>query len=184
MMRSVKWFSAVLAMTAFTGYAHAYSVRPDLDKITREPSAARIDAKVVYYISPKDLDQQVTFKGPEGATVQYQPYKDIEAGFHKMLTNVFTDVSRIETPNPAQSTTFTYVIRMSLTTTSSKLPDGMALTLDCTIDDENGKQAASIRVVGEGKPTSGDASLAGQHAAEQALMKMQKALLAAPRLQQ
>jgi hypothetical protein len=183
-MRSIKWFSAALAMAALTAYAHAASIAPDLDKIAREPSRAPMEAKVFYYIAPTDLDKQVTAQGPKGATLQFQPYKDIEAGFHKMLTNVFTDVSRIQAPDPSQSDTFVYVVRMSMTTAVSPSPGEMSVTLNCVVDDENGHEAAQIRVTGHGKSASGDVTVAGQHAAEQALLKMQKAMLAEPHLQQ
>ncbi|OWT75012.1 MULTISPECIES: hypothetical protein [unclassified Achromobacter] len=191
-MRFIKWAGVVFAMAVLAGCAHPYTVRPDLAKIQRDPSAERIDANVAYYMSSEDLDKQVTTSASGGDRVRYQPYKDIEAGFYKMLTNVFTKVSKARTPTPSPAENNAYVIQTSISTESSGSsmlwwpPSNMSMSLTCTIMDTTGRQVAQIRVTGEGKATSdeflGHLTLTGERASEDALIKMQKALLAAPEL--
>lgn len=194
MTRILNWLGAALAAAALAGCAHPYSVQPDLNKISSDSSAQRIDATADFYIPQEDLDKQVTTPAAAGDKIRYQPYKDIQAGFYKMLGNVFAQVNKIRTPTPttAPSDGAVYVIRPTIATTSSGTgfmfwpPTAMSMTLTCTITDPSGKQIAQISVVGEGASTSSEYlknfNLTGERASVAALSKMQAALLAAPEL--
>jgi hypothetical protein len=76
------------------------SLSPDMNKISPDAGTQPIDASVAYYISADVLNKDVTTPGGGGDKVQYKPYKDVEAAFYKMLTNVFTHVTKTITPTP------------------------------------------------------------------------------------
>ena len=191
-MKLGKWCGVILTTAALAGCAHSYSVRPNLNNVTRDQAATRIEASVAYYISSEDLQKQVTTPASGGDRIRYQPYQDIEVGLYKMLSNVFTKVTKVKTPTPSPSNDFTYVIRPSISTTSSGSsilwwpPSDMSMTLTCTVFDPNGEQVTELVVTGEGRATSteylANFTVTGQRASEDALMKMQKALLAAQEL--
>lgn len=120
--------------------------------------------------------------------MSYQPYRDIETGFYKMLSNVFVAVTRLKSQtgdDAAQRNKLDYVITPQLTTESSSPslltwpPTQFTVNMTATIADASGKRVADTKVRGEGKAEfdefKKDVSLSAKRASEDALLKMQKA---------
>src|SRR5882757_841160 len=88
---------ALIGATALlAGCAHPIKVAPDVAKLERVSSTLpRLTANVGYYIPPEVSSVEVTTAGGGGDNIRYYPYTDVEPGFEKMLSNVFTGVVKL-----------------------------------------------------------------------------------------
>jgi hypothetical protein len=190
----MKLFTSILFVALLlTGCAHPLVISPDISKIERDSGAQVINKHVGYYIS-EDREKEVTTAGGGGDKVKYKPYKDIETAFYKMLSNVFTKVSALKSEkDPAiAGGGISYIISLDVSTNSSSSslftwpPTTFGVNLNCSIKDEAGKDVKTILVTGEGSAEfdefKSDFSLAGKRASQDALLKMQRALLSTPEL--
>ncbi|OGB24519.1 MAG: hypothetical protein A3I66_10740 [Burkholderiales bacterium RIFCSPLOWO2_02_FULL_57_36] len=139
--------------------------------------------------------KEVITPGGGGDKVSYQPYRDIETAFYKMLTNVFGNVTKLKTPKDADAISknnIAYVITPQLLTDSSSPspftwpPTKFSVDLTCNIADAAGNPVISKNVSGTGAAEfsefKADFSLSAKRASQDALLKMQQALLDAPEL--
>jgi hypothetical protein len=186
--------ASLVFAAALAGCAHPLTITPNLAKLEREAGApARIKAKVGYYISDSARSQQVTTPGGGGDKVTSVPYRDVETGLYMMLNNVFEGVTRLTAPTDAKaisSNGLSYIITPEIVANSSSSsmltwpPTDFNIDLSCTITDLDGKVIDSPKVVGHGKAEfaefKADFALAGKRAAEDALLQMQRKLLALP----
>ena len=183
----------VLVMCGFGvlgGCAHPINIAPDIAKIEQAPDAQRIETSAGYYIAAERRDLSVTTAGGGGDKVRYQPYREIETGFYKMLTNVFKDVTLLKSPTDTEAirkNALNFIVTPTISTESSSPspftwpPTRFTVNLSCDITDAEGKPVVNKSVVGEGMAEfdefKADFSLAGKRAAQEALRKMQEALL-------
>lgn len=194
-MRIVKLIIAALAFAVITGCAHPIVISPDTSRLERSGSAQPIAKNVAYYISHEARAKSVETPGGGGDKVSYYPYKDIETSFYKMLGNVFTNVTLLNSPNDVAAINkqaIRYVITPDITTDSSSPspftwpPTKFTMNLTCKISDASGKLVSSIVVVGEGNAEfdefKSDFALSAKRASLDALTKMQARLLEAPEL--
>lgn len=141
-----------------------------------------------YYIAPTVAAVEVTTAGGGGDNVRYFPYRDIETGFQRVLSNVFGSAEKIDVmPAGTEQSKFELVITPVLVTSSGGSgfftwpPTNFTADLISQIRDRDGKLIASPRVVGTGAAETGerlsDHGFAGKRALEDALNKMQKALV-------
>ena len=193
-MRILKFVGALVAVAVMSGCAHVISLSPDMNKISPDAGTQPIDANVAYYIPDDVLNKDVTTPGGGGDKVKYKPYKDLEAAFYKMLTNVFMHVTKTTTPTPPAADNVKYVIKPEITTTSSSPsaftwpPTKFTTDLTCVVTDGSGKPVTQVTVSGDGASEfsefKSNLSLTAQRSTEATLLKMQSALLAAPALRQ
>lgn len=194
-MRRIKVAILVLVIAAITGCAHPFVISPDISTINAPAATKRIDKSVGYYISPAERNKAVITPGGGGDKVKYYPYKDIETGFYKMLTNVFTKVTVLKSPTDQGALTsagIQYVIVPTITTDSSSSslmtwpPTDVTVNLKCDVSDAKGNAVASALVTGTGHAEfsefKSDFSLSGERASQDALIKMQQKLLDIPEL--
>jgi hypothetical protein len=182
----------VLVAAVFTvfmgGCAHPINMKPDIGTVTAL-GAAKIDKAVGFHISDANLALEVTTPGGGGDKVRYFPYRDIEAGFYKALTEVFTKVSKVANPKDMDAikrSGITLLITPEITTTSSSSsaftwpPTQFSVTLNCKIVDAAGKDIAQVSATGVGKAEFADFksnfSLSAIRASEDALKQLMKKL--------
>lgn len=192
-MNSVKLFFVFLIVVVVTGCAHPIVISPDISKIEPDSSGKAIQKNVGYYIV-EDRDKEVITSGGGGDKVRYKPYKDIETGFYKMLSNVFKSVSVLKSDKDTliSKNEINYIISLDVSTNSSSSsmftwpPTMFGVNLNCNIKDNTGRNITSLLAVGEGHAEfdefKSDFSLAGKRASQDALMKMQHLLQNAPEL--
>lgn len=194
-MRIARLLSALIIIVLVTGCAHPLAINPDIVNIEPEHGREPIAKNVGYYIAPNARDMAVETPGGGGDKVTYKPYNNMEAGIYKMLSNVFQNVTLLQSPDDTetiQNKSIAYIITPNITTTSSSSsaftwpPTHFSVTLMCDINDSNGKHVAKESVLGEGhaeyEEFKSDFSLAGKRAAQDALLKMQSVLLRLPAL--
>lgn len=170
------------------GCAHPINMKPDVGSIS-SLGAQKINKTVGFYISDANLALEVTTPGGGGDKVRYFPYRDIEAGFYKALTEVFPKVSKVANPKDMDAITkagITLLITPEITTTSSSPspftwpPTEFSVKLDCKVVNAAGQPIAQVSVTGVGKAEFADFksnfSLSAVRASEDALKKLMKAL--------
>ncbi|SFC98074.1 hypothetical protein SAMN04515619_11834 [Collimonas sp. OK412] len=180
---------------ALAGCAHPIRIAPNIDNIKPSAAESPIKKSVAYYISDEMLAREIETPGGGGDRVAYSPYRDMETGFYKMLSNVFVTVTKLNTANDKASiekNKIDYVITPKLVTNSSSssvltwMPTQFSVEMTCDISDANGNPLFSKKVNGQGQAEFSEFkegfSLSGRRAMEDALLKMQPALLGAQEL--
>lgn len=186
-------FLSTLAISLF-GCAHPIVISPDLAKIERESnSLPRIKATVGFFIPVDAISLEVTTPGGGGDNVRYFPYKDLEAGYRHMLSNVFDNVVRLTSLNDSDEiakNAIRFILSPDLITNSGSTgfftwpPTNFTVDLTTNIRDVTKKSVDSPRVVGNGQSTGSleefrldGFGIAGRRAMEDALLKTQHILL-------
>jgi hypothetical protein len=194
-MRIIKLVSSLFAAAILVGCAHPIMMTPDVAKIERDAASPPIRKDVAYFIADDLRSREVTTPGGGGDKVSYVPYRDIETGFYKMLTNVFGSVTKLKSPTDMEAirkNNVAYVITPTVVTNSSSPspftwpPTQFYVELTCDITDANGNKVLSQKVMGEGRAEfdefKSDFSLSAKRGSQDALLKMQRVLLEAPAL--
>lgn len=195
MKRLTTYLFTALACLVLFGCAHPINMNPDLASVTAPAGAKPIDKKVAYVMTDAQRAIEVTTPGGGGDKVRYFAYRDIEAGFYKALSEVFTSVTKLSDTKDAaavQASGAALLITPQLTTTSSSdsaftwPPTQFSVELVCTITDPSGKLVDTVRVSGNGNASFGEFksnfSLAAVRASNDALAKLAKALGDSPAL--
>ncbi len=195
MKRLLKAISIVFAAILMAACAHPITMRANLDNISAVQADKKISKSVAYYIEPIYLNSEVTTAGGGGDKVRYFPYQDVEPGLFKVLSTVFKDVNRIKSADDKEAMSkfdVAFVINPLIQTDSSSPspftwpPTKFKTELTCKIMDKNGQVVTVQKVVGEGSAEfdefKSDFSLSARRSTEDALKKLQKALLEAPEL--
>lgn len=192
-MNILKALSVAAIALVLAGCAHPLQIAPDLAKIERSADAKpKIRANVAYYLNDELRKEEKTTPGGGGDKVTTMPYRDIEVGFYKMLSNVFENVTVLKQrprDTPVQQS-HDYVIVPVVTPNSSSSsmmtwpPTQFTVDLSCDISSPDGTLLYRKQVVGQGNAEF-DAfktapGLAGKLAMENALLKMQNQLLDLP----
>jgi hypothetical protein len=181
----------ILIVIALAGCAHPIVVAPNTAKIEREAGTPpRIKANAGFFIPAEASSLEVTTPGGGGDNVRYFPYRDLEMGYQKMLFNVFENVTKLKSEadsNELSKDGIKYVLAPDVITSSGSTgfftwpPTNFTVDLTSKVREASGKMIASPRVVGHGQAEfsefKSDFGLAGKRAMEDALLKMQKALL-------
>lgn len=185
-------FTALVSIV-IAGCAHPIQVSPDLARLERAPDAPpRLALKVGYYIPTDVASVEITTAGGGGDNVRYYPYRDMESGFQKVLSNVFASVVKLTSVSdgPTRSRDgLNYVIVPAVVTSSGGSgfftwpPTNFTVDLTTQVRDTDGRAITSPRVVGTGSAETGERlsehGFAGKRAMEDALLKMQAALFEA-----
>ena len=184
--------TAAVALLGLTGCAHSIALSPDLSKVST--AGPKIAKTVGYVIAETNRWLQVTTPGGGGDKVKYFPYRDLEPGFRKALSEVFDKVTKLAGPDdPAIATQgVSLIITPTITTTSSSdgaltwPPTSFSIELNCAVLDARGQPVAQINSQGQGRATYNEFkhefALAARRAAEDVLEKLVKALAESPEL--
>lgn len=188
MKQIYKLVLAALACVVLIGCAHPINMKPDLDRVNAF-SAKRINKQVGYHMSEANLALEVITPGGGGDKVRYFPYLDMEPGFYKALSEVFSNVSKIKNPKDAEEMrksgiAILIVPEISTTSSSPSLftwpPTQFTITLAGTITDATGQLVRKFSVTGEGKAEfdefRGNFSLSATRASNDVFAKLMKEL--------
>lgn len=194
-MRISNLISSIIILAVLTGCAHPIVISPNIEKIGQNTVTPPINNNVAYYIAEDVRTKEVITPGGGGDKVSYQPYRDIETAFYKMLSTVFSNVTKLKTLNDVDAISknnVSYIITPVIVTDSSSPspltwpPTKFSAELTCNITDAAGNPVLSAKVSGEGAAEfdefKKDFAMSGKRATENALLKMQRALSTAPEL--
>lgn len=171
------------------GCAHPINMNPNLTTVVAPAGTQVIDKQVGYFLSDALRAQEVITAGGGGDKVRYFPYRDIEPGFYKALSEVFRGVTKVQNPKDAaalKASGVSLLIAPEITTTSYSdsivtwPPTQFTITLVCTATDVSGNPIQTVRVTGEGKASfdefKSNFSLSAVRATNDVLTKLIKAL--------
>lgn len=194
MKRLLTLLGSITVLLALFGCAHPITMNPDLAAVKAQKPAV-VDRTVGYYIADASRAIEVTTGGGGGDKVRYFPYRDLEPGFYKALSESFRDVRKIQ--NPADATAvaasgISLLITPEISTISSSEslltwpPTQFTVNLVCKITDTKGVLVTEVRVSGYGQATfdefKSNFSLAAVRASNNALGLLIKALGETPAL--
>ena len=184
----------VLAMTLLTGAcAHPLVITPDTSKFDRA-NVKQSHLKAGYYISDVDRKTEVTTPGGGGDKVKYKPYEQLEPALQKVLSNKFSRVYAMKSPNDSaeiKSKGISYVFIPKITTTSSSSsaftwpPTKFTVTMDCRAVNNSGSVAWEKHLTGTGeakfKEFKYNFSLSAQRASYNTFKMLEKMLNEEPK---
>lgn len=196
MKRILSLIAGLLLTVLLFGCAHPITMNPDLAALKGD-EASRIQKSVGYHIPDSAKALEVTTAGGGGDKVRYFPYRDLEPGFYKALSEVFSSVSKIQNPKDnaaVASSGISLLITPEIRTISSSEspftwpPTQFTVDLSCTVTDAKGQAVQVVRVSGYGQATfdefKSNFSLAAVRASNNALALLIKALGESPQLRQ
>lgn len=181
---------SLLSFVFFTiGCAHQINITPPLNTLDIT-DANKIAKNVAYFISPEDLSKEVTTPGGGGDKVKYFPYKECEPVLKKILSNIFSNVFALTSPNDSQvikSNDIWYVFIPKILTDSSSEssftwpPTHFLISVDCKAFDRSGKAIWEQNIKGEGEANftefKHDLPLAAKRAVKKAFSTLQQEII-------
>jgi hypothetical protein len=189
-MGALKRYAWLLCALVLTACAHPITITPDLGSL-ETPAAPVKRGTVGLYLSADDKARQVTSPGGGGDKVSYYPYRDLESGIYRVLGSIYERVMLVPSPTDVEGLArqgVSVVARTEISTQSSSdsfitwPPTFFQVQLSCTFTDISGTTIAQTFITGTGNAEfsefKSDFSLAGKRAAEDALKKMQRAIIA------
>lgn len=187
MKRVIQLILACLATAALFGCAHPITMNPDLGAL--KAGASPIDKRMALYISEASKSVEVTTAGGGGDKVRYFPYRDMEPGLYKALSDTFREVTmvrdlaglaKVRTEGKTLLMTPTISTQSSSESPFTWPPTQFTVDLTCKVTDAAGKVVDTVAVSGHGVATfdefKGNFSLAATRASTDALSKLVKAL--------
>jgi hypothetical protein len=190
----MKSFFSLIPALAFTltliGCAHPINMKPENDKLaSRATSSPVIDKKLAYFIPESRMTLEVTSPGGGGDLVKYTPYRDIETGLYKILSESFKDITKAKSSlitADMKKDGITLMLQPEITTTSSSEsiltwpPTKFGVMLTCNFYDEKDVLVHKVSVTGSGEAEfsefKGNFGLAANRATTDALNKLLEAL--------
>lgn len=187
MKRFIQLILAGLACAVLFGCAHPITMNPDLGAV--KAVTAPIDQRVALYIAEASKSIEVTTSAGGGDKVRYFPYRDMEPGLYKALSDTFREVTmvrdlggldKLRTEGKALLITPTITTQSSSESIVTWPPTQFTVELSCKVTDAAGKTIETVNVSGQGRATfdefKGNFSLAATRASTDALTKLVKAL--------
>jgi hypothetical protein len=185
---------SVVGIAVLAGCAHPITITTDIAAISA-PAGAPIKKNVGYYMAPDNKARQFTTDGGGGDKVSHYPYRDLDTGIYKVLSNVFQNVSILKSATDVETIrkdgiTYVFVPEIVPSSLSDSLitwpPTSFTLLLTCTVYNATGNVIGKKSVVGNGAATfdefKRDFGLAGRRASADALAKLQVVLISDPEL--
>ncbi|USX05594.1 hypothetical protein [Paraburkholderia fungorum] len=206
LMHLIRSIAVTGAIASLTGCAHDITISGDPAALTAATTAATAPAsaqttpinKTVGLVITDELrTKEVVTPGGGGDKVAYKPYRDLELPIYVELSQVFSNVVKLNAaPDQAtvQSKNLSYVVTPTISTTSSSPslltwpPTDFSVTLVCTVTDPSGKLVTKKEVTGNGHAEFSEFKrnfgLAAQRATTDAVQKLQAAMQDTPELRQ
>jgi hypothetical protein len=194
-LRRLRLAPALLAAAILVGCAHPISLTPDVASLEPLQGQSKSPKAVGLHISSVDRQLTVETPGGGGDKVSYFPYRDLETGLYRMLSDVYREVTIVANPTDTDAIaknglSFVFVPRLVTNSSSPSMltwpPTKFSVELTCRIFDATGKEIASKRVLGEGQAEfdefKRDFSLSAKRASLDAIRKMRTLLLESPEL--
>lgn len=192
MIRNIRLCIFVALVGLCSGCAHTILIGPDLNQMPSEQKVTS-NRSVGYYISAEDRALKVTTAGGGGDSVEYTPYKDLEAALYRVLSNHFAQVYALKSVDDRafindKKISFIFSPHFSTTSSSGSLltwpPTEFSLTIFVKGVDQENKVVWESQVVGVGHAEFSefkhDFGLAAERASTDAFLKLQSKLAEIP----
>lgn len=185
-MKRVFFLAFVVAL--ISGCAHPLNISPDIAAINKSTSSEKSVKSISYYFT-EDIDKEVTTPGGGGDSVKYKPYKELDIGIYKVLSDNFKSVVIIKNGVDQSKAVNDLVAEITISTNSSSSSVftwpptlfGVNISSDF-LNPKTGKKE-KLLVVGEGRAEfsefKSNLNLSAKRASEDALNKFGAAIAGA-----
>jgi hypothetical protein len=175
----------------FQGCVHEISTAPDLGAIKDQNIHYKTQQKVAYYIPEAQYAEKFVTEGGDGHSVTYTPYKETEAALRKVLSNLFTSVSRLDSLDvkSVAEKRIAYVFVPTIKTYSASSsnidwePTRFVMSISCRALDPSLKEVWKTEIIGKGRANFAqlerNPSRSAQKASKFAYLNLQKEILRA-----
>jgi hypothetical protein len=161
-MQRITRFALLASLLLTSACAHQIAISPPERAIAVSGSnLTKIGKSVGFYISQAERGKAVTTSAGLG-NIKYQPYKDLEQGFERVLSNLFTKVVVLQSPDDKNAIVqhgLAYVFVPTITTNSSSQKHAVILNsqdanfsvvIDCKALGPAGNTVWQAKVQGRG----------------------------------
>lgn len=186
-MKKIIFISFFVAL--LSGCAHPINISPDLAALSSNSSAEKIDKKITYYFT-EDLEKEVTTPGGGGDSVKYKPYKELDIGIYKVLSDKFKNVEVLKKSGEKINADYSAEITISTNSSSSSAltwpPTLFGVNISAEFSNLQSGLKEKISVSGEGRAEfsefKSNFNLSAKRASEDVLSKLSAALSNLPML--
>ena len=180
-MKKIIFLSFIVAL--LSGCAHPINISPDLASLSSNSSAEKIDKKITYYFT-EDLEKEVTTPGGGGDSVKYKPYKELDIGIYKVLSDKFKNVEVLKKSGEKVNADYSAEITISTNSSSSSAftwpPTLFGVNISAEFANLQSGLKEKISVSGEGRAEfsefKSNFNLSAKRASEDVLGKLSAAL--------
>jgi hypothetical protein len=185
-MKKVFFLAFVAAL--ISGCAHPLNISPDISAINKGTPIEKSAKNISYYFS-EDIEKEVTTPGGGGDKVKYKPYKELDTGIYKVLSDNFKSVVMLKGGVVQSKSDNDLVAEITISTNSSSSSAftwpptlfGINISTDL-LNPKTGKKE-KVLVVGEGRAEfsefKSNFNLSAKRASEDALNKLSAAIAGA-----
>jgi hypothetical protein len=186
-MKKIIFISFFVAL--LSGCAHPINISPDLAALNSNSSPEKIDKKITYYFT-EDLEKEVTTPGGGGDSVKYKPYKELDIGIYKVLSDKFKNVEVLKKSGEKNNADYSAEITISTNSSSSSAftwpPTLFGVNINAEFSNLQSGLKEKISVSGEGRAEfsefKSNFNLSAKRASEDVLSKLSAALSNLPML--
>jgi hypothetical protein len=183
-----KLLALIFFAALLSGCAHPLNISPDISAINKSAPVAKSMKSISYYFT-EDLEKEVTTPGGGGDSVKYKPYKELDTGIYKVLSDNFKSVVTQKSGVTQSKVENDLVAEITISTNSSSSsaftwpPTLFGVNISTNLLDTKTGKKEKILVVGEGRAEfeefKSNFNLSGKRASEDALNKFGAAIAGA-----
>lgn len=179
------FFLLVFVVAFVSGCAHPLNISPDISAINKSAPSEKFSKSISYYFT-EDIEKEVTTPGGGGDSVKYKPYKELDTGIYKVLSDNFKSVVMLKGGVAQSKSENDLVAEVTISTNSSSSSAftwpptlfGVNISTDL-LNPKTGKKE-KILVVGEGRAEfsefKSNFNITAKRASEDALNKFGAAI--------
>lgn len=175
-----RYLLLVFVVALISGCAHPLNITPDISALSKSMPAEKSGKNVAYYFT-EDLEKEVTTPGGGGDSVKYKPYKELDTGIYKILSDNFKSVVMLKKGADQPKLDNDLVAEITISTNSSSSsaftwpPTMFGVNINADFSDPKTGKKEKILVTGEGRAEfsefTSNFNLSAKRASEDALSK-------------
>lgn len=183
-----KFFFLAFLIAFISGCAHPLNISPDIAAINKSASSKKSVKSISYYFT-EDIDKEVTTPGGGGDSVKYKPYKELDIGIYKVLSDNFKSVVMLKRGVDQSKADNDLVAEITISTNSSSSsaftwpPTLFGVNISSDFLNPKTGNKEKLFIVGEGRAEfsefKSNVNLSARRASEDALNKFGAAIAGA-----
>lgn len=185
-MKKILFLAFIVVLVS--GCAHPLNISPDISAINKTASGEKFAKSISYYFT-EDIEKEVTTPGGGGDNVKYKPYKELDTGIYKVLSDNFKSVVMLKRGDTQPKSDNDLVAEITISTNSSSSsaftwpPTTFGVNISTDLSNPKTGKKEKVLVVGEGRAEfsefKSNFNLSAKRASEDALNKFGAAIAGA-----
>lgn len=183
-----KFLFLAFIVALISGCAHPLNISPDISSVNKSAPSEKIAKSISYYFT-EDIEKEVTTPGGGGDSVKYKPYKELDIGIYKVLSDNFNSVVMLKGGAVESKLDNDFVAQITISTNSSSSsvltwpPTLFGVNISTELLNPKTGKMEKILVSGEGRAEfsefKSNMNLSAKRASEDALNKFGAAIAGA-----